>query len=356
MPIVSADQLMKIEELLLMSAGASKREAKIVATHSVNANLAGHDSHGIIQIPVYIDRIQRGHIVPGAPINIVKETDVTSVIDGNWGFGYVVSEKAMKLTIEKAKKHGVAATTVFRQSHVGRLTDYPLMACKEGLIAIMTADSGRTAKNVAPYGGRASRLGTNPICIAIPSHLDGPMFIDFASSAVASGKISVAIAKGDSIPEGWIINSEGNPTTNPNDLALGGTQLPLGGTEAHKGYGLSVMIEILSGILPGLGFGHDPSGRHNDGCFMAVFDVSAFHPLQSFKKEVTDFAKYLKETPKAQGFEEIYYPGELEHINTEKLKANGISVDDNTWDSLHKIAVFYNVERELECINEKKES
>jgi len=335
MPIIEADRLQDIAARLLIGAGAGEEEAAIVARHSVGANLAGHDSHGIILIPTYIDRIKRGHIVPGAAFEVVRETANSSVIDGHWGFGYVVSERAMKITIDKAKHGSVAAATVFRQSHVGRVADYPLMAASAGMIGLMTADSGRSAKTVAPFGGKEARLGTNPICIAMPSDLEGPMFIDMATSAVAAGKLNVARARGAAIPEGWILDKEGHPTTDP---AAGGVGLPLGGSEGHKGYGLSVMVEILSGILTGLGFGHDPSGRHNDGCFLAVFNVEAFRPLQDFKREVTEFAEYLKSSQPATGFERVYYPGELEYLSTERLRKEGISIEDTTWQRLIEVA------------------
>ena len=348
MPTVMPDRLREIEVQLLRAAGASEQEAATIARHSVGANLAGHDSHGIIQIPVYIDRIKRGDIVPGAELEIVRETATTTVVDGHWGFGYVVSELAMETTIRKAKEHGVAATTVFQQSHVGRVTDYPVMAAEAGLIGLMTADSGRSAKQVVPFGGKEPRLGTNPICIAMPSNLPGPLFIDVATSAVAGGKVSVAIARGTSIPEGWILDKDGNPTTDPTDLAKGGAQLPLGGSEGHKGYGLSTMVEIFSGILTGLGFGHEPSGRHNDGCFMAAFDVEAFRPLEEFRKEVTDFAYYLKSSPPAKGFSEVFYPGELEHLRTQKLQKEGIFVEDATWDRLKELAAEYGLEARLD--------
>ncbi|PCH81062.1 MAG: hypothetical protein COC02_06830 [Rhodospirillaceae bacterium] len=126
-------------------------------------------------IPTYIDRINRGHIVPGAPYEVTRESSNSTVVDGNWGFGYVVSERLMAETIEKARTGSVAAATVFRQSHVGRVADYPMMAAEAGMIGIMTADSGRSAKSVVPFGGREPRLGTNPICIAMPSNLPGPM-------------------------------------------------------------------------------------------------------------------------------------------------------------------------------------
>ncbi len=348
MPTVMPDRLTTIAAVLLEQAGASEYEASIVARHSIDANLAGHDSHGVIQIPTYIDRVKRGHIVPGAPFEITQETPNSTVVDGNWGFGYVVSERLMQITIDKAKAGGVAAATVRRQSHVGRVADYPTMAAEQGMIGIMTADSGRSAKSVVPFGGREPRLGTNPICIAMPSDLEGTLFIDMATSAVAAGKLAVAVARGTAVPEGWLLDKDGNPTTDPGELAQGGAILPLGGPEGHKGYGLSVMVEILSGILTGLGFGHDPSGRHNDGCFMAAFNVEVFRPLAEFKREVTEFANYLKSSSPARGFTEVYYPGELEYLRSESLSNRGIFVEDSTWEGLAELAREYGVAERLD--------
>ncbi len=350
MPTIQADRLQEIASQLLQAAGASEEEATITSKHSIGANLAGHDSHGIIQIPTYIDRIKREHIIPGAPFEIVKETPTTTVVDGNWGFGYVVSERAMQMTIDKAQQNSIAAATVFRQSHVGRVADYPIMAANAGMIGIMTADSGRSAKSVAPFGGREARLGTNPLCIAMPSNLEGPMFIDMATSAVAAGKLSVAVARNAPIPEGWLLDKDGHQTTDPGALRQGGVMLPLGGPEGHKGYGLSTMIEIFSGVLTGLGFGHDPSGRHNDGCFMAAFKVEAFRSLEEFKEEVTEFAAYLKDTPLAEGFTEIYYPGELEHLRTQQKLQEGIFVEDSTWEQLKGLASEYRLADKLAMI------
>ena len=237
MPIVPVDRLTSIGSTLLQCAGASKMEGDTVAKGCVAANLAGHDSHGVIAIPTYIDRMGKGHIVPGAPFEIKQESATTTVIDGNWGFGFVVAEKAAQITIEKAKKSNVAAATILRQSHVGRVGAYPIMAAREGLIAIMTADSGRSPKAVAPFGGREARLGTNPICIAIPSDLDGPFVLDMATSGVAVGKIKLAQAKGTKIPEGWMVDKDGKATTDPFDYDKGGVLLPLGGSEGFKGYG-----------------------------------------------------------------------------------------------------------------------
>ena len=338
MPVVPVARLTEIASTLLQAEGASKDEADTVAKGCVAANLAGHDSHGVIAIPTYIDRMGKGHIVPGAPFVIKQESATTTVIDGNWGFGFVVAEKAAKITMEKAKKSNVAAATIYRQSHVGRVGAYPLMAAQEGLIAIMTADSGRSPKAVAPFGGREARLGTNPISIAIPSDLDGPFVLDMATSGVAVGKIKLAQAKGTKIPEGWIVNKEGKPTTDPFDYDKGGVLLPLGGAEGFKGSGLSAVVEVLSAVLPGLGFGVDPTGRHNDGCFLAMFNVEAFRPLKEFKAEVAEFARYLKATPPAEGYTEVMYPGEVEHRREQERTKNGIEVDDKTWKAFAALA------------------
>src|SRR6266699_4024563 len=261
MPKLAAERLSEIGRALFVAAGTPAEEADIVMRHVVAANLAGHDSHGVIQIPSYIERIKVGHIVPGAPWKIVQESPTTTVVDGHWGFGYVVNERAMKLTIEKARSANVAAATVFRQGHIGRVASYTLMAAREGMIGIATADSGRSPKAVAPFGGREARLGTNPISIAVPSELEAPFYLDMATSAVAAGKIQLASARGEEIPRGWIVDSEGRQTTDPRQFRNGGALLPLGGTEGYKGSGLAAMVEVLCGLLTGLGFGVEPTGR-----------------------------------------------------------------------------------------------
>src|ERR1700731_3143141 len=348
MPNVQADRLIDIANGLLVAAGASAEEAATIARYNIGANLVGHDSHGIILIPSYVERIKVGHIVPGAPFKIVQESPTTTVIDGHWGFGFVVNERAMRLTIEKAKTANVAAATVFRQSHVGRLGAYPLMAAQAGMIGIATADSGRSPKAVAPFGGREARLGTNPISIAVPSDLEAPFYLDMATSAVAAGKIQLAAARGEEIPTGWIVDNEGRQTTDPKQFRKGGALLPLGGSEGYKGSGLAAMVEVLCGLLTGLGFGVEPTGRHNDGCFMAVFNVAAFRPLAEFKKDVGEFVAYLKATPPAEGSKAGLYPGEIEHMREADRRQNGIDVEDATWFKLRSLAETYGLADQLE--------
>src|SRR6266571_5277342 len=311
MPNVGAEDLTAFAIAAYEAAGTPPDHAQIVATHQVGANLVGHDSHGVVLLPTYIDRIGRGHIVPVARPEIVNESPTTLAVNGRWGFGPVISEWTMERLVAKARETRIAAGTIREQSHVGRLADYPLMAAQAGFIGLMMADSGQSAKAVAPFGGREARLGTNPLCIAFPSDLP--------------------------IPLGWLLDKDGKPTTNPNAQLEGGVMLPLGGPEGHKGYGLSFAVETLAAVLPGLGFGVDPQGRHNDGTFMLVIDPRAFSPTD-FKVQVEAFVRYLKATPPADGFDEVLYPGEIEYRTEQRRRHAGIPIEETTWRRLGEIA------------------
>ena len=246
----------------------------------------------------------------------------------------MVTEKAMRMAIDKAKTQGIAAITVHFQSHIGRLGDYPTMAAREGMIGLITADSGAGPKAVVPFGGKARRLGTNPICIGVPSDMEGQVLLDMATSAVAAGKISLARNRGEQVPSGWIVDKDGNPTNDPRDYAAGGAILPVGADQGHKGYGLSFMVEMFSGLLTGLGFGIDPQARHNDGVFISVYQVENFRPLADFKREMKEFAEFVKTSPPAEGFTEVLYPGEIEYKTELKRREEGIDVEEETWNQI----------------------
>lgn len=182
----------------------------------------------------------------------------------------------------------------------------------------------------------------------MPSDLDAPFYLDMATSAVAAGKIQLAVARGEDIPNGWIIDAEGRHTTDPTQYRKGGALLPLGGTEGYKGSGLAAMVEVLCGLLTGLGFGVEPTGRHNDGCFMAVFNVAAFRQLAEFKREVTEFAHYLKSTPPSEGSTGVYYPGEIEGLREQQRLRDGIEIEDATWEKLRALARDYRLDTVLD--------
>lgn len=338
MTTVSAKELRDLLERIYICKGASRETARTVASHQVSANLVGHDSHGVIRTPDYVSAIDRGDIVPDAPVEIERESATSFVIDGHWGFGFSVTEQAMRLAIAKASSAGIAMGTVRRQSHVGRLGGYATLAANEGMIALIMADSGLGPKSVAPFGGRERRLGTNPICFAAPREDGDPVLLDMATSSVAVGKLRVARNRRESIPVGWIVDRYGNPTSDPNDYFDGGAVLPLGGDQGHKGYGLSFIVEVFCGLLTGLGFGVDPLGRHNDGVFIAVFNVDHLLPLSSFKASVSDFVAYLKETPAAKDGAEVLYPGEVEARFAEHRRVSGIELDETTWNELRRLS------------------
>src|SRR5438876_663067 len=212
---VGVEDLTALATAAYEAAGAPPEHARIVAAHQVGANLVGHDSHGVVLLPTYIDRIDRRHIMPAARPETLSESPSTLAVNGGWGFGPVISEWTMDRLIAKARETRIAAGTVREQSHVGRLADYPLMAARAGFIGLMMADSGQSPKSVAHLGGREARLGTNPICIAFPSELPGPIFIDMATSAVAAGKLSLARARGTPIPLGWLLARTANPPRTP---------------------------------------------------------------------------------------------------------------------------------------------
>jgi uncharacterized oxidoreductase len=209
---------------------------------------------------------------------------------------------------------------------------------------MITADSGAAPKHVAPFGGRARKLGTNPICVGMPSNLEGPVLMDMASSTVALGKIALARNRKEPIPVGWIVDKDGNATTDPNDYFSGGAILPVGVDQGHKGYALSFMVEVFSGLLTGLGFGIDPEGRHNDGVFLAVFNLEHFRPLEEFKREMGEFVEFVKDSPPAAGFKEVLYPGEIEYRTEQVRRRDGIYVEDETWSQINGLIKSLGVE------------
>lgn len=332
MPTESAEVLRELLTTIYTRHGVDRGEAAVVSKHQVLANLAGHDSHGVLKTPQYIGAIKKGDLVPGAAFVVEQETESTAVIDANWGFGFVQTERAMELAIAKAAATGASGVTIRYQGHVGRLGAYTGMAAERDMIAMMMSDSGRGPKITAPVGGRTALLGSNPLCIAVPSARHGAVILDMATSSVALGKIRVAQARGERIPLGWIIDKDGNPTTDPDDYDAGGAMLPFGGDQAHKGYGLAFMVEIFCGILTGLGHGVAPDGKHNDGNFLGVFDVSRFMTPERFKNEVSDFIDYLKEG--AAPGAEVLFPGEIEQRTIAERTANGVPVEDETWAKL----------------------
>ncbi len=335
MPIFNANQLVKIGTKIFLAAGAPLEEAALVSEFLVKANLVGHDSHGIMRVIQYVREIEEGILKPGAKIEIVKESNSLVVINGNWCFGQVIAKKAMEKAIEKAKVNAVSVACAFNCNHIGRLADYTLMASKDDMIGIAMVNA---PKSVSPFGGKERMLSTGPVSFAFPTNMEFPFFVDIATSVVAEGKIRVMLHKGEKLPLGWIIDKDGNPSSNPEDYYNGGAILPLGGDNAgHKGFGLGLAVEVLCGVLAGAGCAYMETKRGN-GVFFEVIDVSKFMPVEKFKSEVTNLLKAIKSSKPRPGFKGVIIPGELEYL-TERLRLKeGIQIPERTWEEIKRIA------------------
>ena len=340
MPNFTQNQLQKITRDIFEAGGVPSDEAVIIAELLVASNLAGHDSHGVIRIPQYIGLIASGLIQPGAPLEVERDSSSHALINGNWGFGHVIAQKAMSLAIEKAKSNTISAISVYNCNHIGRIGSYPLMAAEVDMVGITMVNAGGTALYVAPFGGRDGRLATNPIAIATPTREGHPILLDITSSVVAQGKIRVAVNRGDSVPLGWLINSEGEPTEDPGDLMKTppGALLPLGGIVGHKGYALGLMIDILGGALSGAGCSGSGNTRLQNGILMMALDIANFTPLDDFYEHVDGLVAHVKASPTAPEFDEILTPGEIEARQTDRRLREGIPIDDETWRQIQETA------------------
>jgi len=342
MPVLAAGQLKNIGIEIFKALGATEEEAKIVSEFLVKANLAGHDSHGVIRIIQYADQIKKGKIIPGTSIEVVRETPSSALLNGNWGFGQVIGFKAMKMAIEKAKNNTASVVCVYNCNHIGRLADYTMMAAENRMIGMALANAN---KIVAPYGGMERMLGTGPLSYAFPTDKEIPFVLDIATSVCAEGKIRVWLHKGEKLPYEWIIDKNGKPSNNPSDLYEGGAILPFGGEVGYKGFGLGLVIDVLGGILARSGPAYRDDKRGN-GVFMEAINIESFIPLDQFKREMDELIRAVKRSKPMPGFKEIMIPGEPEYKTEEKKLKEGIYVPEKTWGEITEIAKMLRVDIE----------
>jgi uncharacterized oxidoreductase len=328
MPRFRPDDLLSTCRTIIERLGATPEDALTVADHLVGANLVGHDSHGVLRLVQYAAHVREGKIDPRARVKLVRETATTAVIDGNASWGQVVAKEAFDRAITKARTHGIAAICVRNCYHIGRVGVYPEAAAEKGFIAQVHCNGYGVAR-VAPWGGTEPKLATNPIAIAIPTRGD-PVVVDVTTSVVAEGKVRLAKAAGRPVPEGWVLDRNGVPTTQPGDLYDGGSLLPLGGREGHKGYGLGVIVDLLGGVLSGAGCGF-LSKDFGNGLFIQVTDPAAFEERDTFLARVTQYLDYLRTSALRPGVERILLPGEPERIVSERRRREGLEIDDGSW-------------------------
>lgn len=346
MPVLSAEQLRATGTSIFKALGAPENEAELVSRLLVEANLTGFDSHGMIRLPIYARGIKMGAVKPGAEIMIVEETPSSAVMDGGWNFGQVVSMKAMKICIEKAKKNVVGLVTIRHCQHVGRLNTYAELALDHDMLGIMSVNS---ASYVAPYGGKSRQLGTNPLCFAIPAGEEPPMVLDMATSVWARGKIMVKLARGEELPEGIFMDPDGNPTTDPSWYDKGGVLRTLGDLAGYKGFGLSLLVEILTGALTGAGVSNSEEYRSRpfyggNGVFMMAINIGRLTDINDFKSRVDNLFRSVRNSPTAPGYDEILIPGEPERRMRQKKLQEGIYIEEKTWNGIRALGRELNVE------------
>ena len=348
MPVIEAVKLEKMCEDIFQGAGLSCEEAQRIAHSLVLSNLMGHDSHGVLRIPQYIERLKEGGIKAGQQIQSVQEADASAVVDGNWGFGQTVCRQAMDLAIEKAKLRSVAAVSLYNSAHIGRLGEYAEMAADANMIGIVMCNNHGMGRLMSAFGGTDPRMSPNPIAIGIPTGEDFPIVVDMTASVVAEGKIRVQKNRGEGIPEGWAIDGEGNTITDPNAFygpPLGAI-LPFGGISAHKGFALAVAVDILSGALSGAGCSREDAKRIGNGVFMMAINIEAFKATGDFKIEVDAFIQFLKSSRLMPGVDAIHMPGEIEYNRRKQKEKEGVLLDDETLKQLFETAKSVNVELE----------
>ncbi|MGH7355270.1 MAG: Ldh family oxidoreductase [Candidatus Rokuibacteriota bacterium] len=337
MPTIDAATLERVTRDIFAGHRVPKDDAAWTATLLVRANLRGHDSHGVIRIPHYVRALKAGEVNPTPVIRTVSETPVLALLDGDKGLGQVVARRGIAIAVDKARAQGLAAVTLRQTNHVGRLADYAEIAAAEGFIGMLWV-SAPMALNVAPWGGAARRLGTNPHAIAIPGP-KGTIAVshDFATSVVAEGKLKVKFNRGEPAPPGIMLNGRGEPSTDPREYYADppGSLLAAG---QHKGYGLSLAVEILGGILSGTGPARPEKGPVQNGVFMLCLDPKKFLASETFHTQVGELLAFVRSAPLAQGAEEILIPGEPEARTEAQRRARGVPVEDETWRQIRECA------------------
>ena len=340
MPNFTAEELTTVCLNVFQELNIPAAEAEVVTRSMVDANRVGHDSHGVIHLPKYVRELEARLIQPGAPTETLHESASIAVLDGNWGFGPVIATRAVELAIQKAKQTDVSSIAVSQCNEVGRLGGYACLAADAEMIGLLMTNDHGGGTCVAPHGGIEGRLSTNPLACAVPIEGRDPIVLDMSTSVVASGKIRVQQHENEALPDGWLIDAEGASTTNPDDFygIPPASLLPFGGpVSAHKGFGLSIIVDILAGALTGAGCSQSEDARVGNGLFVFVINVASFRGFPGFSAEIARFIGYLKSAKRAAGFDTIRVPGERGWEAQRKREQEGIPIDAETWTQIQAL-------------------
>lgn len=329
---------------VMVKAGLEPEEADLFMENLLFADSRGVGSHGISRLINYSKRVKCGVITPGANAEVVQESPSALAIDGHNGIGAKIARQAIDLCMEKAKITGCCVATVRNGNHFGAGAFYTKYAAQKGFIALVVSNSEAA---VAPIGGAAAMLGTNPFGIAVPARRNDPFDLDMATSVVARGKVVLAQKEGHDIPAGWALDKHGMPSTDPAAVLDGGFMLPFGGA---KGYAISMFIDLMCSCLGGAlncrttpHFWTDYEHPQDIGHFMIVIDPSKFLPMDTFLDRVDDMLEEFKACPTAPGVDRVYIPGELEANRERVSQEQGIELSDSVAEELRAVGKTFGV-------------
>jgi len=333
MPEFEPAYLRDLGRRIFAAAGAPTDIAEHVADHLVASNLAGHDSHGVLRIPWYLGQIRQGWVRPAERPRVLRESPAAALVSGEWGFGHPAATVAMDAACDRAARAGLGAAALVHATHIGRLGTYAERAADRGLVAMLWLGGLSAYRSAVPYGASRGIYGTNPMAAAFPGGPAGTLLLDFATTAVAGGKIMVAKDRGVPLPDGSALDREGRPTTDP-DAALGGWLLPFG---AHKGYALAFFAQLFGQALTGadaLADGQDRGPFTRAGAFFLAVDAGLFRPADAAAASAGRFAEEIRDLPPAPGFERVMAPGDPE-ARSREARAAAVPLPEATW---HQIA------------------
>jgi uncharacterized oxidoreductase len=335
--LTTADRLRRVASAILRAGGSATREADLVADHLVQANLMGHDSHGVGMVPTYIRHLGAGLVVPNTDARAVKDDGALLMFDGGRGYGRTVAGQAMAAAIERVRHTGVVAMTLANAHHIGRVGAYGELATAAGLVSLHFVNVTDHRTLVAPFRGTDARFSTNPVCIALPgTERHPPLLLDMATSAIAMGKVRVARNEGKPAPEGMLIDPNGRPTRDPNVMYSEphGALLTFG---AHKGYALAVVTELLAGALSGgptIQPGNPRLGGTVNNMLALLIDPVRLAGVEWLRREIDGFVDHVKASPAADPAAPVLVPGDPERLAQQERSRRGIEVDATTWDEI----------------------
>lgn len=328
--LIPFDRLVAFVSTLFAAAGCGGAEARTVAHALCEANLLGHDSHGVLRVPIYLDHLEKGIVQRGQQPRLISDVGALSSFDGNRGFGQVAGEVVVRHGVARARELGAAAVALRNVGHLGRLGRWAEMAAAEGILSMqfVNTSGGSNAEVllVAPFGGQDRRMSVNPMCVGLPRRGRDPIIMDATIAATAGGKVMAAANRGDPLPPGQIVDRDGRPSTRPEDLFEGGAILPFGD---HRGYALAFMIDVLAGALTGGGTSPQPKHPRMNN-LAAIFIDPAKVGGADYDGDLGLYATWMKQAPSLLQGGEVLLPGEIEIRVADRRRREGIPLDDTT--------------------------